>query len=128
MKKALSLLLALALCLGLTIPALAVDSLPEAYRQVVQSVVDKYGVYQVENWDDAETAAGFIHAFTADLTDDGQDELSLFYATGSGIVAEVYTRSGSTARQSAVRAWKSPCCLSESGNGWSNCSRPSAGR
>lgn len=88
-KRLLSLALALALCLGLTVPALAADAsgldakTASAYLQVLKAQVDKYGV---QNGADK---TGISYAGLQDMDGDGVSELVIISLIETGIFGDV---------------------------------------
>ena len=116
MKKALLLLLTLLLVCppALSLQAEAAD-FPDAYRKVVQDVVDEYGVFNYwvnseegeDLYEKLNATTGYLGRLLADLTGDGQDELCLFYAapsdgtvtTPAAMYCSIYTLSGGAARE-----------------------------
>lgn len=50
-----------------------------AYRQVLQNIVDEYGILNVTDPGEYDSSSGLMEAFFADMTGDGAEELCVFY-------------------------------------------------
>lgn len=87
-------------------------SLEEAYGQIVQGLVNQYGILnkekQQDSWDlERSDITGLVEAKCFDLTGDGQDELFCVYKSPDGICMNVYEYDNGTANQvwDALAEW-----------------------
>jgi len=73
-----------------------------AYKNIVQHIVDNYGVLQDDAFDkadDTEDITGLWEAKTFDVTGDGEEELFLVYLKNNRIYAQVYEYENGIATQ-----------------------------
>lgn len=67
----------------------------EAYQALVQSLVDRYGIFTDEKSDawmmGDQTISGLLDAVSVDVTGDGEDELACVWANGYHFTLAIYT-------------------------------------